>query len=158
MYNFVKLYVIPIAFALLAVWLCQSGTDILDAAMVCGLMHGAAQVMLYTLKDIYDSWLDERGERHLEAERPARHEDITLDDLNALLERIDRGEDGVPDSPLLTTNERRERLAMMASDREMEMSDQHPLELRRTNSYATFYAGDAAYIVIPNAYGTTERR
>lgn len=137
MYNFVKFYVIPIAFALLTVWLWQGGTDLIDAAVMCGLMHVAAQVMLYTLKDIYDSWLDERGERHPEAERPTRHEDITLDDLNALLERIDRGGDDVPDTPLLTTNERRERMT-------------------------TFYAGNAVYTVIPkpsaDVRGVTQTR
>lgn len=154
MYRFVKLYVIPIAFALLAVWLWQGGTDILDAAVVCGLMHGAAQVMLYTLKDIYDSWLDGRGGRHLEAERPARHKDITLDDLNTLLERIDRGGDDVPDTPFLTTNEKRRLIGY--AQRRSYAGDEVIVESMPV--YSTSHADDVAHTVIPNAYGTVERR
>lgn len=158
MYDFVKLYVIPIAFVLLAVWLEQGGTDFFDAAVVCGLMHGAAQVTLYTLKDIYDNWLGGRCERHPEAERPARHKDITLDDLNALLERIDRGGDDAPDTPLLTTNE--ERRLIGYAQRLSYAGDEVIVE--PVPVYSTSHADDVAYTVTPEpgaaVSGVTQNR
>ena len=160
MYDIIRLFAIPAASTLCAAWLWAHGTDPLSAAGMGGAATFVAQMTVRMLHDARaDSHAHPRGRAAGASAKPRpTYEDITLDDLNALLERIDRGEDGAPDPPPLTTNERRERLAMMASDCEMEMAEQRLLELRRTNSYTTFYADDVAYVVIPNTYGTVERR
>lgn len=160
MYDIIRLFAIPVVSTLCATWLWAHGTDPLTAAGVGGAATLVAQLTVRMLHDARaDSHAQPRG-RAVEARAKTRptHEDITLDDLNDLLARIDRGEDGVPDPPPPTTNDGRERLAIMASDCETEMSEQRPLELRRTNSYTTFYADDVVYVVIPNTYGTVERR
>ena len=146
MYDLIRLYAMPIAFAILTVMDWMEGDDFLTACFVWGNIHFFVQLVLVMARDRYAEWCDGRRRERIAREhdeeafrRATRHRDITLDDLNALLERIDRGEDDVPDTPLLTTNEMR---------------------CQRTYSYATLYSDNVAYTTItevPTPYGTVER-
>lgn len=146
MYDLIRLYAMPIAFAILAVMDWTGGDDFLTACFVWGNIHLFVQLALDVGRGVYVDWRDGRRRERIAREhdeeafrRATRRRDITLDDLNALLDRIDRGEGPMPDAPLLTTNEMR---------------------CQRTYSYATFYAGDVVYTTIaevPTPYGTVER-
>lgn len=146
MYDIIRLYVMPIAFAILAAMDWMEGDDFLTACFVWGSIHLFVQLALVMASDMYAEWRDDRRRERIAREhdeealrRATRHKDITLDDLNALLERIDRGEEPTPDAPLLTTNETR---------------------CQRTYSYTTFYSDNVAYttvVEVPTPYGTVER-
>lgn len=148
MYDLIRLYVMPIAFAILTVMDWSAGEDFLTACAVWGTAHVLAQLVLSTGRDVYVDWRDHRERKvHGQTEKAlgcaTRRMDITLEDLNELLERIDRGEEPTPDAP--TTEET--------------LGPRLP-ESRMASSYATFYADNVAYIQIaevPTPYGTVER-
>lgn len=132
MYDIIRLFAIPVVSTLCATWLWAHGTDPLTATGVGGAATLVAQLTVRMLHDARaDSNAQPRGGA-VEARAKPRptYEDITLDDLNALLERIDRGE--------------------LPGDRHVEGPPVRTIE--------TFYAGDSVFTVIPNAYGTVERR
>lgn len=122
----------PIAFAILTVMDWMEGDDFLTACFVWGTIHIFAQLILTMGRDVYAEFCDycrRMAQKQLEEEFgcTTRHRDITLEDLNELLDRIDRGEVPMPDAPLLTTNETRRQ---------------------RTYSHATFYSDNVAYTTI----------
>lgn len=144
MYDLIRLYVMPIAFAILTVMDWMEGDDLLTACFVWGTIHLFVQLVLVMARDRYAEWCDycrREAQKQLEEEFgcTTRHRDITLEDLDELLDRIDRGEGPMPDAPLLTTNEMR---------------------CQRTYSYATFYSDNVAYTTIveaPTPQGTVQR-
>lgn len=86
-----------------------------------------------------------------------RPKDITLDDLNELLDRIGRGEEPVRDMPLLSVSDARELMAddEGRADQALAGCDRHQQQRM------AFYAGNVMYITIRDVqkpYGTVERR
>ncbi len=163
MYDIIRLYVMPIAFAILTVMDWREGDDFLTACFVWGTIHLFVQLVLVMTRDRYEEWCDycrHMAQKQLEEEFgcTTRHRDITLDDLDALLDRIDRGEGPMPDAPLLTTNE--ERRLIGYAQRRSYAGDEVIVKL--VPVYSTFYADDVAYMVIsePGAAvsGVTQNR
>ncbi|MBR2684264.1 MAG: hypothetical protein IKE22_13485 [Atopobiaceae bacterium] len=163
MYDLIRLYVMPIAFAILTVMDWMQGDDLLMACFVWGTIHLFVQLVLVMARDRYAEWCDycrRMAQKQLEEEFgcTTRHRDITLDDLNALLERIDRGENGVPDQPMLTTNERRRLIGY--AQRRSYAGDEVIVE--SVPVYSTSYADNVAYTVIPEpsaaVSGVTQNR
>lgn len=157
MYDFVKLYVIPTILGLLTAVLLMDGVDIFGIAAIVSPIAVVLHILAAVARDLYDAFVrnsaiakhmsamrDRRKARQVPVTTEPRHKDITLDDLNALLERIDRGEDGVPDTPLLTTNEERRLIGYV--QRRSYAGDEVIVE--SVPVYTTFYADDMVYMVI----------
>lgn len=171
MYNFVKLYVIPTILGLLTAVLLMDGVDIFGIAAIVGPIAVILHIFAAVARDLCDAFVqnsaiakhmsamrDRRKARQVPVTPEPRHKDITLDDLNALLERIDRGEDGVPDTPLLTTNE--ERRLIGYAQRRFYAGDEVIVE--PVPVYSTSHADDVAYTVFPEpsaaVSGATQNR